>query len=349
MIYIGEKNARFASLISASPDIDETYTIYAGKFRRYHGQSLLAHLLDVKTNLLNARDVIYTAVGLWQSLWLVRRLRADAMLCKGGFVCVPVGLSAAVWRLPFVTHDSDSIPGLANRIIGRYATAHATGMPIDLYRYPPAKMTYTGIPLAADYKLVDAHAQAEARLKLNIPAQAIVVLVTGGSNGAQRLNKPVADMAFGLLEDYPNLWLIHQVGPGNGAVYSQKHSRLIVSEYFEGMHNYSAAADVVIARAGATTIAELAIQAKPVILVPSPYLTGGHQVINARYLAGKNMACLVEESNLAAGLKPALIGLLDNPTQRHKLASQIHKAARPSASYAIAKLLTEAAQTKVKR
>jgi UDP-N-acetylglucosamine--N-acetylmuramyl-(pentapeptide) pyrophosphoryl-undecaprenol N-acetylglucosamine transferase len=128
-VYVGEHGGKFASLLDGNTDIDEIKTIFAGKLRRYHGDSWFKRLFDVRANLLNLRDLFLFGVGLLQSLWLVKKINPDVVFLKGGFVGVPVGLSAALWHKPFVTHDSDALPGLANRIVSRWAKYHATGMP----------------------------------------------------------------------------------------------------------------------------------------------------------------------------------------------------------------------------
>src|SRR5690606_13564925 len=135
--YVGERGGKFKRLVLEDTSIDEARFILAGKFRRYHGESWLRRLLDVRTNLLNIRDALYTLIGFCQSVWLLLRRRPDVVFIKGGYVGVPIGLAAALLKVPFITHDSDAVPGLANRVVGRWARLHATGMPEKFYDYPP--------------------------------------------------------------------------------------------------------------------------------------------------------------------------------------------------------------------
>src|SRR6266496_2697962 len=120
--------------------------IHAGKFRRYHRVSVFRQLADLPTLLRNTRDFFVTLAGMCQSFWLLARFRPDVVFTKGGFVCVPLGLAAKWLRIPIVIHDSDSYPGLANRILSRWANAIATGSPVEHYPYPHEKTHYTGIP-----------------------------------------------------------------------------------------------------------------------------------------------------------------------------------------------------------
>jgi UDP-N-acetylglucosamine--N-acetylmuramyl-(pentapeptide) pyrophosphoryl-undecaprenol N-acetylglucosamine transferase len=152
--YIGEQGGKFAELTAGNPDIDEIRAVYAGKFRRYHGESWLQRLFDFKTNLFNLRDLFYFAIGTLQALIVIKRLKPDVVFLKGGFVGVPIGLATAFWRVPFVTHDSDALPGLANRLVARWARYHATGMPAEYYPYPRKSVRHVGVLVSDRHKHV---------------------------------------------------------------------------------------------------------------------------------------------------------------------------------------------------
>lgn len=153
LVYIGQRGDGLGDIPAANPHIDEVYNVRAGKFRRYHGEGL-RQLLDLPTMFKNIRDAFYVVAGIWQSRKLLKRLQPSVVFVKGGFVGVPVGLAAAQLKIPYVTHDSDAIPGLANRIIARWAAIHAVALPAEVYAYPPAKTVTTGIPLQADFSPV---------------------------------------------------------------------------------------------------------------------------------------------------------------------------------------------------
>lgn len=346
-VYIGEHNGKFADLLRGNSDIDEIKTIYAGKFRRYHGESLLKRTIDIKTNLLNIRDIVLFGIGFLQSLWLVKKMNPDIVFLKGGFVGVPVGLSAALWHKPFITHDSDALPGLANRIVSRWAKYHATGMPAEFYRYPKDATVHVGVLVGKAYVPVNDDLQREYRQEIGIPTDSEVLLVTGGSLGATAINQAVRDIAQSLLEKDPKLYIIHQVGKGKQGIYADfTHDRLQVLEFLQPMYMYTGASDVVVSRAGANTIAELGVQGRAVILVPNPILTGGHQTKNADHLSDKGAVVVVPESELgknSAALQAAITDLLTDVTKRKVLGSTLQSITIANAANKLAKLLLEAA------
>ncbi len=347
MIYVGERGGKFAGLTKGQKDIDHIHTVFAGKFRRYHGESWLQRLLDVKTNLLNLRDLFYIIFGGVQSLFLVRSLKPDVVFLKGGFVGMPIGLASAAWRIPFVTHDSDALPGLANRMVSRWARWHATGMPADFYSYPKDSIKYTGVLVGESYQKVNEHAQRQYKRDLQLPEAAPLLLITGGSLGAQALNQAVRSIVRKLLDDYPKLHVVHQVGKGKTGIYDGfGHNRLEVLEFLQPMYKYSGAADVVVTRAGANTLAELAVQGKACVVVPNPWLTGGHQLENAKHLEGKEAVVTVGEAVLEkdpAVLDQAIRSLLDDPKKRHDLVQKLQTLAIPDAAERLAMVLLDTA------
>lgn len=348
LVYIGEKGGKFFDLAQQSGAIDESYAVSAGKFRRYNSKSLLAHLFDIKTNILNLRDLVRLLRGMRQSKRLLKQLKPDIIFIKGGFVGVPIGKSAAKLGIPYITHDSDTVPGLANRMIAKNAFLHTVGMPKEFYSYPPQKTEVVGIPLTPEFSLVDDNLMQQYRNYLNIPLKAKVLFVTGGSLGAQRLNSYMSLIAEDLLTKNPDLYVLHQAGKGDVGIYAHLNKdlqhRVSVYEFVEDLYRYSGAADLVIARAGASTIAELALQGKAVILVPNPYLTSGHQLVNANHLAEAQAVKVVHEQTLNTdpeALVIAISALINDQTGRKKLGKQLHTFAHPNAATDIAKIIIE--------
>ena len=119
IVYVGHKGDDFDSLKARAANFDFLAFINAGKFRRYHSEGL-AGLFSLKTLGLNIRDFLRLPGSIIQSYRLIRRFKPDVMFSKGGFVAVPVGVAARLRRVPIITHDSDTVPGLANRIVGRW-------------------------------------------------------------------------------------------------------------------------------------------------------------------------------------------------------------------------------------
>src|SRR5665213_914894 len=173
VIYIGQRGDSLADIPAQHPDIDEVYNVRAGKFRRYSGEGL-KQLLDVSTVLKNVRDSGRVVMGLVGARRLLKRLKPDVIFIKGGFVGVPVGLAAAQLNIPFITHDSDAIPGLANRIIARWATAHAVALPKSAYDYPPDKTFTVGVPISHEFQPLSAALQKKYRQQLDIAHEQVV-------------------------------------------------------------------------------------------------------------------------------------------------------------------------------
>lgn len=349
IFYVGQKGEKLSDVISRSPDIDGAAYVWAGKWRRYHGEGW-RQLLDLPTMIKNVRDVFRVIRGTFQSYRLLKRYKPAGIFIKGGFVGVPVGI-AAHWRhIPFVTHDSDAVPGLANRIVGRWAVAHAVGMPAELYSYMPSKTFYVGVPIAAEYQPATPQIKQQAKQEIGLGGYEQVLLVTGGGLGAQRVNEAVLGVVPSLLKSHPKLAVVHGVGPDHERTMTAAYqavlepadtSRVIVQGYLHDMHRYATAADVIITRAGATNLAEWAALAKACIVIPNPLLTGGHQLKNTQALVEREAIVQINEADLTDKqlLRQAIEGLLNDPTKRAKLESQIAQFAKPKAASELAQLL----------
>jgi UDP-N-acetylglucosamine--N-acetylmuramyl-(pentapeptide) pyrophosphoryl-undecaprenol N-acetylglucosamine transferase len=355
IVYIGQRGDSLGDIPAADPNIDEVYTVRAGKFRRYHGEGL-KQLLDLPTMYKNIRDVGYVVIGIYQSWHLLKRLQPAVLFVKGGFVGVPVGLAATFLHQPFVTHDSDALPGLANRIIGRWAVAHAVALPIEIYNYPIDKTVTTGIPLVGNFEKVTSVLQANYRQEIAVPRDAKMLFIIGGGLGSQRINMAVAEAVPHLLHEFKDLIVVHGVGRANEVgmqvVYEKnvpksEQGRVRVYGYLSDVYRYSGAANVIVTRAGATNLAEFALQGKACIVVPSPFLAGGHQLKNAQVLEEKGAAVILDEVELQADpnrLAKQVSALLKDAAWQAKLGERLEIFAKPTATHDLAMLLLE--QTK---
>lgn len=359
MVYVGQKGDSLADIPAGDKNIDTVKLVQAGKFRRYHGESFLQHLLDLPTIFKNIRDGLKVLVGIGQSFKLLKELKPDVVFIKGGFVGVPVGLAAAMLKIPYVTHDSDALPGLANRIIARWAAKHAVALPTEIYSYPPSKTVTVGVPISHHYLPLDRAQQAKVRKQLGLGYYNKVLLVTGGGLGAASVNQAAIDCAPELFGRYgENLAIVFITGRGKDtAVRKQTKSELsakqqkqiIIKDFVTNLYLYSGAADVVIARAGGNSIAELAAQHKACIVVPNPVLAGGHQLENAKVLADRKAVRLVREDALkedSLALMPALTELLDDPAKAKILGQKLGQLAHTDAANRLAMLLLDIAQNK---
>lgn len=353
--YIGNHGDKFAFMAEESSAIDGFWRIFAGKFRRYHGVSKWVYVKDLRIMLRNFRDLFYFGMGLLQSVWLFLRWRPDVIFVKGGYVGLPVGLAGAFLHIPLVTHDSDTLPGLTNRILSRYAKYTAVAMPPKYYtRYEKNKIRYTGLPIRSEFTKVTKTMMNEAKKELGIPASARVLVVVGGSLGAIRLNNAVLAISEELLNNNRDLYLLHVTGAQQyqditDYYRSLSHDlaeRIKCWPFYEAVHLVTAVADVVVSRAG-SSIHELSVQQKCVILVPNPVLTGGHQTVNAKVLADQDAVVVVSEKQLAATqnviLDEVVQDLLDNDEMRSRLASNLSELAVPNAVEKIVDVILGAA------
>lgn len=332
-------------------NIDEMYTVYAGKFRRYNGEGW-KQILDIRSMYLNLRDGFRVITGIIQSLILLRRIKPGVVFTRGSYVSVPVTLAAAMLKIPYITHDSDAIPSLTNRIISKWASIHAVALPEELYPYPIDKTLTVGVPVGEEYKPVDDALLHTYRQELNIDNHKQVLLITGGGLGAERLNTAAIENAGELLRRFPGLVIIHLTGRLHEQAVRDAYaadlkpevvSRVMVKGFVSDMYRYTGSADVVIARGGATNLAELAIQAKTCIVIPNPLLTGGHQLKNTAALTAKGAIIEMTEEQLSQELRLAncVAELLDNPERALILARNLARFATPEAAERLAEIILE--------
>ena len=348
VIYAGQVGDRFAQVAEASDFIDRVVYVRAGKFRRFHNEGL-KQFFNIKVIVWNLRDAFFILIGLVQSIMLLHKLKPNVVFSRGGYVSVPIALGAKFNHVAYITHDSDPVLSLTNKIIGPWAAINAVALAAELYPYPKHKIVTTGIPVSNDFKYVTPALKDTYRQAINLPVKARVLFVVGGGLGSVSINKAILDCAPALLKKYQNLYIIHVAGETNQktleAEYADKLEpsllkRVKVLGFVNDIYKYSGAAEVIVSRGGATNLAEFAIQAKPVIIVPSPFLTGGHQVKNANYLKKKQAAIIVNEPDIKE-LRVNIVKLLDSPELCSNLANNLHQLATDNAAQKIARLILD--------
>ncbi|SDI66447.1 undecaprenyldiphospho-muramoylpentapeptide beta-N-acetylglucosaminyltransferase [Natribacillus halophilus] len=250
-----------------------------------------------KLSFENVRTVWRFLQGTRRAKRLIRDFRPDVALGTGGYVAGPVMYAAAKAGVPTIIHEQNSIPGLTNKFLSRYATKVAISFQEAADYFPNDKTVFTGNPRASEV----AHAQkanmaSTFGFRENLP----IVMIVGGSRGA----KPIHD-AF--LEALPQLSDKHcQYLYITGSVHYDKvkesmsdrgdHAHIVVRPFLHDMPNVLASVDAVVSRAGATTLAEITALGIPSILIPSPYVTKNHQEMNARALENVGAAIVHKES-----------------------------------------------------
>jgi UDP-N-acetylglucosamine--N-acetylmuramyl-(pentapeptide) pyrophosphoryl-undecaprenol N-acetylglucosamine transferase len=329
-------------LMTHAPLAVRCQKLFAGKFRRYHRLSFLEYVKDVGTLLHNVKDVIIICAGLFQALGRLLIWRPDVIFCKGGFVCLPAGYAAWMLGIPLIIHDSDTHPGLTNRLLAKKARRILTGAPLEYYSYSPQKARYVGIPVAKVFQPFSRKQKNEFKKKYNYNQDLPIIVITGGGLGAVRLNRAVVNEAHAL---HAQATIVHLTGGQdyeNVCKNTQGLSHYFAKSFIEKseeMAGLLATADVVVARAGATTMVELAACHAVAILVPNPHLTGGHQLKNAQMYADSQAAMIIHEQDLQHEteiISDTILNLLHDENKKHHLRHTISQFAKPHANEDIA-------------
>ena len=273
---------------------------------------------------------------------LLREFKPDLVIGTGGYVSWPLLKAAAGMKIPTAVHESNAIPGVAVRMLARYvdriyvnfdATAAALG---EVYA---PKIKKVGNPIKSDFMSLDYKA---AREKLGIEGKyKYFILSCGGSMGAEKINDEMLALMRDWSSKHPEVLHIHATGAieykAASAKFTEyglgKFENIQLLEYIYDMPLKMSAADIVVNRAGAMTLSELALLKKCCVLIPSPHVTDNHQYKNAKVLADAGAALLFEEKDLDGGvLTEAISGLIENPKRREEMAENIGKFALPNAN-----------------
>jgi UDP-N-acetylglucosamine--N-acetylmuramyl-(pentapeptide) pyrophosphoryl-undecaprenol N-acetylglucosamine transferase len=282
----------------------------------------------------------------WQAWRLLGRLRPRVVVNVGGYASLPATFAAFLRRRPVVVVSYDQRPGLASKVSARFATAVAAAFPDS----PLPRARTTGAPIRSEVIAVDRRTQrTAARTALGLPEERFVIAVFGGSLGAKALNTAVV----GLLErwaDRSDLCIHHVVGERWVAEmppprWSAKGIMYRVIGYEDRMPLLFAASDLMVTRAGASTIAELAATGTPAIVVPWPEAAENHQLDNARTLTDRGAAVLLEQHDLDADSLAELVdGLRSDPARLPDISRRAHLEGERHRSDSLIRLIEEASQ-----
>ncbi len=279
--------------------------------------------------------------GLMQCIALLRRWRPNAVVGVGGYASGPAMLAAILTRTPTLAFEPNAIPGMANRWIGRRASAAAVNFPSALACFRNGVVT--GIPVRNEFFQL-APKPAESSLRL---------LVIGGSQGARALNLAMSRAAKSLLEAVPGLTILHQAGSSHAAATAEAYAaagapweRWEVRAFIDDMPRQFALSDLILARSGAGTVAELAAARKPSLLVPFPRAADDHQRRNAEAMAQNGAAAILLEQEMSPeGLAELLRGLLVDREALRRMGEQAGTMAQPDAAGRIAAMVKTLAGT----
>jgi len=270
------------------------------------------------------------------ALRILDRLRPDVVVGFGGYVCIPAYLAARRHGIPLVVHEGNALPGLANRLGARLTPHVATSFPDT----PLPRARFIGMPIRRLVSQLDRDAMREpARRELGLDADRLTLLVTGGSQGARRLNQVVSAAAGEL--GSAGVQVLHVAGRHGGVDVRPQPGAppYVVVPFLERIDLGYAAADLVLCRAGASTVTEVAAVGLPAVFVPLP-IGNGEQARNAAPLVAAGGALLVDDAALSpqwvAEMVPGLIGDRDRLAQMSKAAAELLPA---DADVALARLV----------
>ncbi len=317
-------------------EINFHYTILVtGKWRRY-------------ISFKNFIDLFKVFIGFIQALWKVLVIMPDAIFSKGGYGSIATVLAGWLYHIPIILHESDSAPGFANRLLAPFATFIAISFDEAARHFPSNKTYFTGEAIR-DAFFSPSNPEKE-RAMLHLTTKKPVILVLGGSQGAQKINNIVLDILPNLLEVAE---VIHQTGDENyNSVFNESRvvlegvtgtelisyhpvNFLVEPEYIAAMHS----ADVVISRSGAGSIFEIAAAGKASILIPITNSSNDHARRNA-YVFKDERAEIIEETNLTPNLVLSIIAsILNNPEKKKKMEERAKEFATPDAAKLIAQAL----------
>lgn len=294
VLLVTDRGSQFAGVFQGVEGASSEL-IMCGKYRRYPGMKISPHY-RLKIIFENLLDLVRTALGVLQALLLLLRKKPDAIFLKGGAISVPIGIAAKILRVPFVTHDSDTIPGLSNRTVGRWAVYNLVNGPPENYDYPESKSMQVGIPLRDQFRRL---AKSSHKHKYDYD-----VLFVGGSQGSTAIN----GAAIALAEANSDIAVANLCGRGNSS--DSGLQNLAQFEYVEDPANIIASSKLVVARSSATFVAELAALSKSCIFSPHPGLSD--QKSNAKLIESKRAGRVVLQSdNFIADVIAECLSMLD--------------------------------------
>ena len=310
--------------------------------------------IERRLSRANVEAVPALAVAMTRSLALIARRRPNVVLSVGGYAGLPSALAAAMLGVPLIVAESNAVPGAANRVASRFAAACAVAF--EGTALPRAVVT--GNPVRPEVRVVDRSSAARraARAELGLPLERRVVAVFGGSLGALRINEATLAMAASWAGRQDRC-VYHVVGRRDWPEMSSRASALRVEhegyravEYEDRMPTLFAAADLAVCRAGATSVAELAVVGLPAVLVPLPGAPGDHQTANARWLAGAGAAvCLSDDRCTGPQLADEVDRLLADPDRLEEMGCRARQVGRPRAAEDVAGLVERHARARPRR
>lgn len=274
------------------------------------------------------------AISVLQSFWYMIRFRPQIVVGTGGFASGPLVFVASLFKVPTLIQEQNSYPGITNKLLGKLVNTIAVSYPKMDRFFPAQKIIQTGNPTRKEFEKLTVEAEtARAHFGLNPTQKTLVVL--GGSLGAKRINELVAEKLT--LFESLGWQLIWQCGKLYYDQFQSKASpQCVIRPFIKEMDQLYAAADLIISRAGASTISELALVGKAVLFIPSPNVAEDHQMKNAQAIEAQGAAKVLAEKDLEKNFDSHFEELTEDSVMRFRLGANIKQLAKPNAVAAIA-------------
>lgn len=277
-------------------------------------------------------------VSIIQSLYFIKSFNPDVVIACGGFASGPIGWAAAKLGIPLILQEQNSFPGVTNRMLGKHADLIFTAFEDAASHFPENKVNLTGNPVRSLLSKTDRDIALKA---YQFNHNASVLLILGGSGGAQALNDAMIKH-LDELHNLLNLQIIWQCGEKYAeGIHEQidvrKYPNLRLSKFINDMQSAYGAADLVVTRAGAGTCSELMNLGLPAILVPSPNVAGDHQTKNAKSLADAGAAVMLVEKNIEHEFVTKIDSLIRDRKKLAEMSNAMRSLAKPQAADTIAR------------
>lgn len=296
-----------------------------------------------KVILQNIKAINELLCGLKDAYRVVKQFKPDIVIGTGGYVCGPVLMVAALLKIPTLIHEQNAFPGMTNRILSKFVDRVAISFKEAAKHFSVGKkIVFTGNPIRIEMLQAD---RAKSREKLGVANESLVVIF-GGSRGAGKVNQIVAEMLNKEFQEN-EFKVVFSTGVGQfdsvkEVLGERSFSFAQIVPYIYNMQEVMAAADLLITRAGAMTISEIAAMGIPSILIPSPYVTANHQEHNARALELQGASVVVLEKNLGSKLLYEQIkSLLGDKEQLAKMGRNAKKIGNTTATEKIYSIILE--------
>ncbi len=329
LLYMGPRGDDFGAELLDEEQVTRIQVL-GGKIRRY-------------VSFQNIPDAIKSALGALQALWNFFLLVPDVVFSKGGYGSFPACFAAVLFHIPLIIHESDAVPGRVNRMFAPFARRIGIAFAGAAPYFPKEKTAYVGVPIR---KRILNGKKEDALSHLDIFTKHPMIGFMGASQGAQRINNAVLDILKELTEEYE---IIHQTGAKNyegvkgeaGVILEFGHKeRYHALGFFDEARaqDFYAACDLIVSRAGASSIYEIAAYGKPSLLIPLARAAQDHQRMNAYEYTGTGAAQIIEETNLTPHILLSEIKkLFADPEQMKKMGEAARRFSRVDSAEVVAR------------